>query len=514
MGSNLLKSTAVVSLYTFLSRILGFARDMVFARIFGAGEATDAFFVAFKVPNFMRRLFAEGAFSQAFVPVLSEYKTQKEHAEVKALVDRVSAALGLVLFGITLIGVVAAPIMIMIFAPGFISAGEKYDLAVELLRLTFPYLFFISLTALAGGILNAYGNFAVPAFTPVLLNVCMISAALFLAPYFEQPIMALAWGVFIAGAVQLLFQLPFLARLKLLPKPRLDFRDSGVRKIGKLMLPAIFGSSVAQINLLLDTLIASFLITGSVSWLYYSDRLLEFPLGIFGIALATVILPHLSKKHAAESKQEFSDTLDWSLRWACIIGIPATLGLFILASPLLTTLFQYGAFSQHDVLKATQSLHAYSIGLMGFIFIKILVTGFFSRQDTKTPVKIGVIAMVSNMALNIILVFPLAHAGLALATTLSAFINAGLLFWTLKKQSVLMFRPGWPMFLLRLLLANGALAALLLFAVQPIEVWFAWSAVERVSHLMLWIGIAVVGYFSVLWLSGLRLVMLKSPLNG
>ena len=504
MSKKLVKSTATVSSMTLLSRILGFIRDMVVARIFGAGLGTDAFFVAFKIPNFMRRLFAEGAFSQSFVPVLSEYKTQCEHDEVKRLADDVAGTFGAILLLITIIGVLAAPVLIAIFAPGFLDEPGKYDLATEMLRFTFPYIFFISLTAFAGGILNTYGRFGVPAFTPVLLNLVLISCALWLAPKMDEPIMALAWGVFFAGLAQLLFQFPFLAKLKLLPRPRFNRHNEGVQKIKKLMIPAIFGSSVAQINLLLDTLIASFLVTGSVTWLYFSDRLVEFPLGVFGIALATVILPNLSQQHAASSTQAFSRTLDWALRWVLIVGTPAMVGLFLLAGPMLATLFQYGAFSQHDVEMATRSLMAYSIGLMGFILVKVLAPGFYARQDTKTPVKIGIIAMVSNMVMNVILVFPLAHAGLALATSLSAFLNAFLLFRILRREGVYTPEAGWTKLMLQVLLANLSMAALLWWGASDLQTWFAWTGWQRAMQLLLWITAAAALYFAVLLLSGVK----------
>ncbi|HHJ80358.1 MAG TPA: murein biosynthesis integral membrane protein MurJ [Candidatus Tenderia electrophaga] len=504
MTKKMLKSTVTVSAMTLLSRILGFIRDMVVARIFGAGLGTDAFFVAFKIPNFMRRLFAEGAFAQSFVPVLSEYKTQREHDEIKRLTDDVAGTFGAVLLLITIIGVLAAPLLIAIFAPGFLDEPGKYDLATEMLRLTFPYIFFISLTAFAGGILNTYGRFGVPAFTPVLLNLVLISFALWLAPQMDEPIMALAWGVFFAGIAQLLFQFPFLAKLKLLPRPRFNRKSEGVQKIKTLMIPAIFGSSVAQINLLLDTLIASFLVTGSVTWLYFSDRLVEFPLGVFGIALATVILPSLSRQHAAASPEAFSRTLDWALRWVLIVGTPAMVGLFLLAGPMLTTLFQYGEFSQHDVEMATRSLMAYSIGLMGFILVKVLAPGFYARQDTKTPVKIGIIAMVANMVMNLILVFPLAHAGLALATSLSAFLNAFLLFRVLRRDGVYKPESGWLRLMLQVLLANLAMAALLWWGASDLQAWFAWGGWQRAMQLLLWIAAGAVVYFAVLLITGVK----------
>jgi len=502
MSKKLVKSTATVGSMTLLSRIFGFIRDMVVARVFGAGLGTDAFFVAFKIPNFMRRLFAEGAFSQSFVPVLSEYKTQREHEQVQRLVDDVAGSFGAVLLLITILGIVAAPVLIAIFAPGFLDETNKYNLATDMLRFTFPYILFISLVAFAGGILNSYGRFGVPAFTPVLLNLVLIGCTLWLAPYMDQPIMALARGVLFAGLAQLLFQLPFLARLKLLPRPRFNLANEGVRKIRTLMLPAIFGSSVAQVNLLLDTLIASFLVTGSVSWLYFSDRLVEFPLGVFGIALATVILPNLSQQHAAASTEDFSRTLDWALRWVLLIGTPAMVGLFVLAGPMLTTLFQYGEFSQHDAVMATRSLMAYALGLQGFILVKVLSPGFFARQDTRTPVKIGVIAMVSNMVMNVILVFPLAHAGLALATSLSAFINAGLLFRILRREGVYRPEPGWLKLMLQVLAANAAMAAVLWWGAGDLQQWFAWGGLHRAMQLLLWITVGAAVYFIALLISG------------
>ena len=511
MSEKLFKSTAVVSSMTFLSRILGFIRDIVIARLFGAGLGTDVFFVAFKIPNFLRRLFAEGAFSQAFIPVLAEYR-EKGDGDLKALIASTSGALAGILFIITAIGVIAAPVIIMIFAPGFIEQPEKLALAGDLLKITFPYLFFISLTALAGSILNSFGKFAVPAFTPVFLNIALISSAIWLSPYFEQPITALAWGVFIGGAVQLLFQIPFLMGINQLPRPKWSRHNSGVQKIFKLMIPAMFGVSVSQINLLLDTLLASFLVTGSISWLYYSDRLVEFPLGVFGIALATVILPSLSKKHAAESTIEFSNTIDWALRWVFIIATPAAIGLIYLAEPLLITLFQYGAFTAEHAYQASLSLMAYGLGLLPFIFIKVLAPGYYARQDTKTPVKIGIIAMVVNMGLNIILMLQFAHVGLALATALSAGLNGWLLFRGLRKEGVYQPQAGWAKFTLKLLLPNLGLM-LMLFWLSPSSAdWLASSGWERSRLLLGLIAAAAAVYFALLHLVGIRLRQLLKPM--
>jgi len=503
MSEKLFKSTAIVSMMTFLSRILGFVRDIVIARMFGAGVGADVFFVAFKIPNFLRRLFAEGAFSQAFIPVLAEYR-QRGDKDLKELIANTSGTLALLLFVITIIGVVLAPILVMIFAPGFIENKPKLDLAGDLLMITFPYLFFISLTALAGSILNSFGKFAAPAFTPVFLNLSLISSALWLSAQLEQPVMALAWGVFIGGVVQLAFQIPFLISIKQLPKPKWGWKNSGVQKILKLMIPAMFGVSVSQINLLLDTLLASFLVTGSISWLYYSDRLVEFPLGIVGIALATVILPSLSKKHAAASKAEFSHTIDWALRWVFIIGTPAAIGLIVLAEPLLLTLFQYGEFKAEDAHQASLSLMAYGLGLLPFIFIKVLAPGYFARQDIKTPVKIGIIAMVTNMVLNVILMLQFAHVGLALATALSACLNAGLLFVGLRKLAVYQPGSGWPLFLIKLFLVNASLLIALLWLTPDSNAWIGWDVWQRFSQLFILIAAAIVVYFASLMMVGIN----------
>lgn len=508
---------------TLLSRILGLVRDIVFAQVFGAKAVTDAFFVAFKIPNFMRRLFAEGAFSQSFVPVLSESRSNEATEQTRDLIDHVTGSLGLLLLIITVLGVLLAPLLIMLFAPGFVfTQGEQQSvLAADLLRITFPYMLFISLTALAGGILNTFGKFGVPAFTPVLLNICMIGAAIFVAPLMDQPIMALAWGVLAAGIAQLLFQFPFLKRLGMLPRPRLKRGHAGVGKIMKLMLPAMFGSSVAQINLLLDTVIASFLAAGSVSWLYYSDRLVEFPLGIFGIALATVILPTLSSRHAEKSPEQFSQTLDWAIHWGLLAGVPATAGLFMLAAPMITTIFQYGEFNDAAVTMASLSLKAYSLGLIGFIMVKVLVPGFFARQDTRTPVRIGIIAVVANIVLNLVFVVPMAltgasapHAGLALATSCSAIINAGLLFHTLKKTGIFIVRRGWPAFLIRVGVACLVMVLYLWWAMADRGQWLQWNVLERVWNLSLLIIVGAIVYLVILVVTGIRPWQWKAPVGG
>ena len=503
-SSGLLKSSLLVSIMTMFSRVLGLVRDVVIAGYFGSTASADAFFVAFKIPNFLRRLFAEGAFSQAFVPVLSEYRTQRPFDEVRLLVSRVSGTLaGTLLMG-TVLCMLLSPWLISLFAPGFHSDPHKLALAGAMLRITFPYLLLISLTGLAGAVLNSYGRFATPAFTPVLLNLSLIGATLYLTPWFSNPVIALAWGVVIAGIAQLLLQLPFLWHIRLLSVPRWDHKHEGVRRIMKLMVPALFGVSVSQINLLLDTVLASFLQTGSVSWLYYSDRLSELPLGVFGIAIATVILPSLSRKHAGDNDGQFSQTLDWALRLVLLIGLPASVALFILAEPLITALFHYGEMTDKDVVMSAISLRAYALGLVAFMLIKVLAPGYFARQDTKTPVKIAIKAMVANMVFNVILVFPLAHGGLALATTMSAFMNAGLLYRGLRKTQVFKPLKGWSCYAAQLLLANTAMAVVLIVLKGKVSDWLAASLSERIVDTGIIVVAGMVVYAFALIITGVR----------
>ncbi len=503
-----------------MSRILGLVRDVVYARLFGAGYVMDAFFVAFRIPNIFRRFFAEGSFSQAFVPVFAEYDHSRERHEVQELVDRATGTLGAILLLIAAIGSIAAPLFVMLFAPGFLAAdagpdaganADRYALAVDMLRWTFPYLLFVSLAALAGGILNTYHRFVAAAFSPVVLNVVLIIFAVWIAPHFARPGMALAIGVFVAGILQLACMLPSLTRLRLMPRPRWGWRHSGVRKILKLMVPGLFGSSVAQISILLDTLIASFLVTGSISWLYYSDRIMEFPLGVFGIALATVMLPNLSRQHAAQAAGDFSRTLDWALRLVVLIVVPAALGLMILAGPLLTTLFYGGAFGEHDVAQASYSLVAYAGGLMGFTLVKVLAPGYFARQNTATPVRIGLIALGSTMTLNILLVVPYAlsgglapHAGLAATTSIGSFINAGLLYRGLRRTDVFQLQPGWGRFLLQVLLGVALMATLLILLKPPTSAWLAAGGWVRIAWLAVAVGGSALVYFATLLAVGLR----------
>ena len=501
---------------TLLSRVFGLLRDIALATVFGASGGTDAFLVAFKIPNFMRRLFGEGAFSLAFVPVLSEYKETRDRAALKDLVNHVAGTLGGFLLLLSILSMVFAPALVYIFAPGFAKDAGQLQLTADLLRITFPYIFFIALVAFAGGILNSFHQFAIPAFTPVLLNICLIASIFFLAPYFDEPLMALAWGVALAGAAQLLLQFPFLLKLGLMPVPRIKRGHEGVKKIIRLMIPAIFGSSVAQINLLLDTVIASFLVTGSVTWLYYSDRLLEFPLGVLGIAIATVILPTLSQQHARQSGEQFNQTLNWALRLVTIITIPACVGLFIMAGPILASLFEYGKFTASDTYFSSLSLMAYMLGLPALIVIKILAPGYYARQDTRTPVRIGIIAMVCNMFMNIAFVVPLVmmdyeapHVGLALATSLSAYINAMLLYSGLRNNGIFTPQAGWLAWIFRTIIASTAMAATVLWLNPDAIQWSSWSLMQRLGNLFFIIMTAAVTYFVLLWLQGLRPSHLK-----
>ena len=506
MSRGLLRSTTVFSAMTFISRVLGFVRDMVFAYFFGAHGGFDAFVLAFKIPNFMRGLFAEGAFSQAFVPVLSEYHAQRSKEEVKAFIDQMAGTLAVLLLITTLFLEAATPVLVTLFAPGFVEDPVRFALASDMLRVTFPYLFLISLTAFCGSVLNSVGRFAAPAFNPVLLNVALIAAAVVASAWFKVPVKSLAWGVFFGGVIQFLFLIPFLWRKGLLPRPRWGWRDSGVRRVLGLMVPALFGVSVAQIGLLMDTLFASFLPQGSISWLYYSQQLTFFPLGVFGVALATVVLPHLSRHHARQSKEGFDNAFDWALRCVLVIALPSAVGLVLLAGPLLATLFNSGgAFAAHDVLMARLSLMAFSIGVPGFMLVKILASGFYSRQNIKTPVRIGVIALTTNIVLNCLLFWPLKHAGIALATALSSSLNAGLLYYQLRQHGLFSPRPGWSTYLLRLGFANLILIIMLFFFVPAISEWMEMGKLFRVMSLMGWVTGAVIVYLLCLYITGLRL---------
>ncbi|WP_230661202.1 murein biosynthesis integral membrane protein MurJ [Psychrobacter sp. I-STPA10] len=511
--SRLFRSTMVVSTMTMLSRILGLVRDMVLMSVFGAGGLMDAFLVAFKIPNFLRRLFAEGAFSQAFVPVLSEYKERFNLVEVQILISRTSGALLLILSLLTAIVIIASPWVITLFAPGFADNPVQFNTASELLRLTFPYLLFISMTAFAGSILQSYGRFAAPAFAPVLLNLCMIGAALIVAPMLDTPIMALGYAVAAAGLLQLLIQLPQLWQQRLLVAPKVDFKHEGVKRILRLILPAIFGVSVTQINLLLNTILASLMMSGSVSWLYAAERLSELPLGLIGVAIGTVILPSLSASEAKKDDVSFKKTLDWAARLIILVGIPAATAMFMLSDVLMQALFMRGEFKLIDAGMSGLALRSMAGGILGFMLIKIFAPAFFARQDIKTPVKIGVISVVANMIFSLIFIglfylidLPL-HGGLALATTGASFVNAGLLYYFLQKKGIFRFEAHWKKMLGQFMLSNIAMVTALYFALPYFPTHGAqW---QRIIALLIICVLGAVVYGVVLLATGFRPRQLK-----
>lgn len=501
---SLLRSTTLVSIMTFISRMMGFARDMVIAHFFGATAGMDAFFVAFRIPNFMRRLFAEGAFAQAFVPVLSEYQKTQHENDVRLFISRIAGYLTAILSLVTIIGIIAAPIIIFLFAPGFSHDGERAQLATHMLRITMPFLMLVSITAMAGAVLNTYGYFGVPAFTPVLLNISMILAALFLCPALPQPVTGLAWGVFIAGVAQLLFQLPFLYQRGLLVRPRVVRNDPGVNKVLKLMIPALFGVSIAQLNLMVDSIFASFLKVGSVSWLYYTDRLADFPLGVFGVAIATVILPHLSRRFVEQSTEHFSRALDWGLRSILLIGIPAGLGLSLFAMPLIACCFGYGQFTLNDVLQTQKSLMTLGLGVPAFMMVKVLASGFYARQDISTPVKVGALAMLVNSLLCLAFVWHFEHAGLTLASALAGYVNCGILLFLLIKRKIYQPTTGWLKYTIQLVVANATISVYLFFMNGTATYWLSLPPVKRLSVLLGHVTLVIGIYIVVLGLTGLR----------
>ena len=510
---SLLRSTSLVSMMTFISRIMGFLRDMIMAQMFGAEAGMDAFYVAFRIPNFMRRLFAEGAFSQAFVPVLAEYQKTRSMDEVRVFLARIAGSMSAALTLVTVIGIVASPLIIYIFAPGFGENSMRSVLATQMLQLTFPYLMLISLTAMAGAILNTYGYFGVPAFTPVFLNISMIVCAIYLSPRFSIPVVALAWGVLLAGIVQLLFQIPFLWHRKLLVKPSFVMNDPGVRRVLKLMVPALFGVSIAQINLMIDSIFASFLQVSSVTWLYYTDRLTDFPLGVFGVAIATVILPHLSRRHAEQSPEHFSRALDWGLRLLLLIGVPAGLGLAVFSMPMIAGCFAYGKFTMFDVIQTQKSLITLSLGVPGFMMVKVLASGFYAGQNIKTPVKVGALSMVVNSILCALLVYPLAHAGLALASSLAGYVNCGVLLYLLVRRDIFKLRPGWGRFLLQLGAANAFMLTYLYFMQGDLSAWLAMPRLERLGLLLMHIIVAGIIYILALGLCGMRVSQFRGQMK-
>jgi putative peptidoglycan lipid II flippase len=497
----LLKNSAIVGTMTLISRILGMFRDVVMANFLGASLFADAFFVAFKIPNFFRRLCAEGAFSQAFIPVLAEYKGKYSFKEVKAMLANVSGTFICALAIITISGILLSPIIIKIFAPGFVNTGEKTNIAIELLRITFPYLFFISIAAFTGAILNSYENFIAPAISPCILNICLILSAIFFTHWFNIPVFSLAWGVFIAGILQMLFQLYYLWKLNLITIPRINYNNEAVTKIIHLTIPALFSVSVSQINLLLDTVLASFLQSGSISWLYYSDRLVELPLGVIGIAISTVILPSLSSNYSNKSKEQFAKTMNWAILLAVMVGLPCSFALFAIAEPLLATIFGYGKMTANDIYMTSLSLKCYSIGLIAFMLIKILSSGYFSRQNTKTPVSIAIKAMIANMILNLILIKPLQHYGLALATAISAWLNVVMLFYGLYRMQVIKITKTDIINFSKLVLATCVMTIIVTSLTPQGTSWLQLSALTRVLNISWLVIVGIISYFSCLLLT-------------
>lgn len=507
---NLTKHSLTASCITLISRISGFIRDILTAVLFGATVGYDAYVLAFRIPNLMRRLFAEGAFSQAFIPIFAEYTQQKSHQEIKLFLNKIAGNLAFILFIITILGIFLSPWVVEIFAPGFIKNPLKLQASINMLRITFPYIFFISLTALAAGVLNCYQKFMVPAFTPVLLNISLIISSLLLAKKFIIPELSLAWGVLIAGVIQLAFQLPFLYKLRLLPKLTVSWSDAGVKRVLFLMIPAIFGAAIGQINILIDSVFASFLQTGSITWLYYADRLMEFPLGIFGVSFATVLLPQLSRSFANKNYKQFHEVLEWGIRFALIVGVPATMILLFLADHIMSTLFLRGKFTYYDVLMSSQSLMAYSFSVLGIMLVKIFSSGFYAKGDLKTPVKVGCIVLLANIVLNSILTKYLAHVGIALATSIVSLLHATMLFICLEKEllknSVIANNTKkLSKLTINLLFSTILLALFLNFYPPEISLWAALPLKYKIFRLIEIFTLAGSIYCGTLWLMGMRL---------
>ncbi len=515
---SLLRSAATVSSLTLISRITGLVRDILIARSFGAGPLSDAFWVAFRIPNLLRRLFAEGAFSQAFVPILNEVRSQGSDKEVKRLLDRVALALTSVVMLVTLLGMIATPWVVSAMASGLTHADKQteFEAAVWMTRAMFPYILCMSLVALASGVLNTWSRFAVPAFTPILLNLAMILASVFAAPYFDPPIYALALGVLVGGVAQLAIQWLALARLGLAPsfswRVHQAWADPIVKRVVKQMLPAILGVSVAQLSLLINTNIATWLQSGSVTWLSFADRLMEFPTALLGVALGTVLLPKLSAAYAKEDHTSYQSLLDWGLRLVVMLGVPAAIGLALLSEGLVATLFNYGQFTAADVSQTQTAVIAYAVGLLALLAIKILAPAFYARQDIKTPVRIAILVLILTQVLNLFLVPALAHAGLALSIGLGASINALCLLYLLHKRHIYRPQPGWLRFILRLFPALAVMTSILLVANQHID-WIALAHAPwlRALYLLLLVGICAACYGFTLIIFGFRLRDFTKP---
>ncbi|MFC0180235.1 murein biosynthesis integral membrane protein MurJ [Thorsellia kenyensis] len=505
MKGNLLKSLGAISTMTFISRVLGFIREHIVIRVFGVGIESDAFVQAFKLPNLLRRIFAEGAFSQAFVPILAEYKVKEGEEATRIFVAYIAGILTLILAFITLLGILFAPYIIYVTAPGFLDDNDKFALASSLLKITFPYIFLISLSSMCGAILNTWNQFKVPAFTPTLLNISMIGGALFLSPYVTPAINALAISVVIGGILQLAYQLPYLYKIGMLVLPRVNLKHKGVWQVLRKMVPAIVGVSAGQISLILNGIFASFLITGSMSWMYYADRLMEFPAGILGVALGTILLPSLSKQAASNDTKQFSSLLDWGLRLCLLLSLPAALALCLLAEALTVTLYQYDKVTAFDSLMISKALMAYSLGLLAFIMIKVLAPGFYAKKDIKTPVVIAIISVVITQIMNLILVGPLGHVGLSLSIGIGALVNATLLFVALRKKKYYQPSAGWLTFLLKLVIAVSAMGLVILSILQWMPDWQFGNFAERIARLLLVVVLGAGSYFLVLIMLGFRI---------
>lgn len=503
------KTLATVSGMTMLSRVTGLLRELLIARAFGTSAYTDAFFVAFRIPNLLRRLFAEGAFSQAFVPILAEYKNQKGDAATKDLADHVATVLIWALVLTCLLGIAGAPVIVYFIATGLKSDPAAFATSTMMTRIMFPYIAFMAFVALAGGILNTWRQFRIPAFTPVLLNIAFIAASLFVSPYMEQPVYALALAVVIGGILQVAIQIPALHRIGMLPRIGFNLKaalaDAGVRRVLKQMVPAILAVSVAQISVIINTNIASRLENGSVSWLSYADRLMEFPTALLGVALGTVLLPSLSKAHADGNHTEYASLLDWGLRLTFLLALPSAVGLLTLSEPLTTTLFHYGKFDSQAVAMTGRALIAYGVGLIGLIVVKILAPGFYAKQDIRTPVKIGIGVLIATQLMNLLFVPWIAHAGLALSVGVGACLNGAFLYWGLRRKGIYTALPGWGLFLVKL---TGAL-----FLLAGIALWtashFNWIAMQerpfqRIGALSLVMIACGVTYFGALIAMGFR----------
>ena len=501
---NLLRTLSAVSALTLLSRITGLMRESIKALAFGAGVQMDAFEAAFRLPNILRRLFAEGAFSQAFVPILAEYRRSRGEEATRDLVGRAASLLAVTLIAISVLGVVAAPWLVYLLAGSFVRTPGKVELTAELIRIMFPYVLFVSLVALAGGVMNVHRRFAIPAFTPVLLNLSIIAAAIFVAPHVDPPILALAIGVAAGGVVQLAFQIWPLARLGMLPHFKLDWRDQGVRRILRAMGPAVLGVSAAQISTLINTQLAAFLGNGRISWITYADRLMEFPSALLGVALATILLPHLSQHHHDANDRQYRELLDWGLRLTFILALPAALALALLAIPLVATLYQYGRFTAFDVLQTRAALLGYSVGLIGLIAVKILAPGFYARQDMKTPVRLAFVGLLVAQTLAVILMFRIGHAGLTLATSVGASVNAALLYRAMRRRDIYRPLPGWGGFLLKIAVALCVLGGVLWWVAGDDAFWLSAGLWAKVGRLAIVLAAGAIAYFGSLWLVGFR----------